>query len=128
MAYARVKALETAMRRDDKIRISCKDIDDHTPDVKPVNCSSIINDKDVGGYAFDDGYSQGGGTIVLCPIFFLPGQENLDSVRHQLEIDKTQRKQSIYMNGRFRMLLHEMAHLPSISGTTSSKSGPRWRV
>ncbi|RSL39513.1 hypothetical protein CEP53_014001, partial [Fusarium sp. AF-6] len=102
-----------------KIRISCmKDIPRYNGD-RNQTCGELkLEDgksQKIGGYAFDDATSSPGGTIVLCDIYFLPGQEHLASVQEQLDRDKSLRKSSIDMNGKYRLLLHEMVHLPSIS-------------
>ncbi|KAF5715887.1 ferric reductase Fre2p [Fusarium mundagurra] len=69
----------------------------------------------IGAYAFDDAKGSPGGTIVFCSGFFAPGQEHLAAVQRELDADRTKQKDSIFTTGKFRLMIHELVHLPSVS-------------
>ncbi|KAH9906303.1 hypothetical protein F4778DRAFT_778690 [Xylariomycetidae sp. FL2044] len=103
-----------------KIRIGCQDIhQDHRADDKQTKCSNTVpgqGTKKIGGYAFAYGPNHEDGTVVLCAPFFAPGQESLPEVLAELRSHQGEQKNSRLMTGKFAMLLHELAHLPSIEG------------
>jgi hypothetical protein len=97
-----------------EILISCEDKEN--PNIKPENrakCSNRINGKSIGGYAFGTSTARKDNTIVLCPTFFLPGQEFLSDIEKQLR-SSNQQKSGINMVGKGKILLHELTHLPAI--------------
>ncbi|KAM0540864.1 hypothetical protein ACHAPJ_013476 [Fusarium lateritium] len=109
-----------AERKRRTIRISCKKDIPQQHRTRSETCRTLKGSElEVGGYAFDDATSSPGGTIVLCAGYFRPGQEHLAAVQEQLDIDKVQRKMSTSMTGKYRLLLHEMVHLPSVSNGTT---------
>ncbi|KAF4337940.1 glycoside hydrolase family 71 [Fusarium beomiforme] len=97
------------------IRASCQDLTQVGFDIQ-TRCNSIKDTAGtIGGYTFDDATSSPGGTIVFCGGFFAPGQEHLAAVQRELDADKTKQKNSIFMTGKFRLMIHELVHLPSVS-------------
>jgi len=72
-----------------------------------------------------NGSSYEGGTIVLCPPFFAPGQFHLEKIKKDLDNDKSQQKTSTAMIGKAKTLLHELAHLSSLAGQEKGESSPR---
>lgn len=113
--FAGLRKLTTSERTGRRIRVSCMDIPQVGFKVQ-TRCNSIKGAAGtIGGYAFDDATSSPGGTIVLCDGFFAPGQEHLPAVLQELRADASKQKESIFMTGKFRLLIHELVHLPSVS-------------
>ncbi|KAK6835015.1 hypothetical protein PG987_009709 [Apiospora arundinis] len=108
-----------------KIRIACKDIhQDHRADNKQTTCNNKVPGRKplkIGGYAFSYGPEHDQGTIVLCPPFFAPGQESLPDKLKSLRNNKNEQKDGRLMTGKFKTLLHELTHLPSIEGQRDGK-------
>lgn len=108
-----------------KIRIACKDIhQDHRADNKQTTCNNKVPGRKplkIGGYAFSYGPEHDQGTIVLCPPFFAPGQESLPDKLKSLRNNKNEQKDGTLMTGKFKTLLHELTHLPSIEGQRDGK-------
>lgn len=113
--FANLRKLTTTARVGRTIRASCEDISQRGFAVQS-RCSSIKGAAGtIGGYAFDDAEGSPGGTIVFCGGFFAPGQEHLAAVQRELDADRTKQKDSIFMTGKFRLMIHELVHLPSVS-------------
>nr|RBQ87628.1 hypothetical protein FVER53263_00029 [Fusarium verticillioides] len=113
--FANLRKLTTTARAGRTIRASCEDISQRGFAVQS-RCSSIKGAAGtIGGYAFDDADGSPGGTIVFCGGFFAPGQEHLAAVQRELDADRTKQKDSIFMTGKFRLMIHELVHLPSVS-------------
>ncbi|KAF4988226.1 hypothetical protein FGRMN_9896 [Fusarium graminum] len=103
-----------SLRKKRLIRISCKKDIPRSDGARNPTCGDI-GGKQIGGYAFDDATSSPGGTIVMCSPWFAAGVETLSSISEELYRSPASRKESAYMDGKYRQLLHEMVHLPSIS-------------
>ncbi|KAH7132708.1 hypothetical protein EDB81DRAFT_904555 [Dactylonectria macrodidyma] len=119
--FQSVKDLE-AGHMNGPIHISCKDVyQTNRPDAQQVNCANEVRDGSagsIGGYAFSYGPNHEDGTIVLCPIFFMEGQMHLSGIVEELQkLGPNSRKDPNNMIGKAKMLLHELSHLPSLSGT-----------
>ncbi|WZH40929.1 Chitinase [Fusarium acuminatum] len=99
-----------------KIRMSCKDIyQKHRTVAKQVNCASETHFGEIGGYAFSYDEQLVNNTIVMCKPFFQPGQELLLGLLKELRGNKAYQKDPHQMNGKTRMLLHEITHLAAIA-------------
>jgi hypothetical protein len=105
-----------------KIRMSCEDVyQDHKTQANQVTCSSATQFGEVGGYAFSYSAKLEDNTIVMCKPFFQPGQELLEPLIKELRNNKAYQKDPHQMNGKTRMLLHEITHLAAISETPAGK-------
>ncbi|KAG7406899.1 Chitotriosidase-1 [Fusarium oxysporum f. sp. rapae] len=99
-----------------KIRMSCKDIyQTHRAKTDQVSCSSETHFGEVGGYAFSYSEKLENNTIVMCKPFFQPGQELLQPLLKELRSNKEYQKDPHQMNGKTRMLLHEITHLAAMT-------------
>ncbi|PQE28166.1 oviduct-specific glyco protein [Rutstroemia sp. NJR-2017a BBW] len=111
VAAAQIKNLNS---HTPEIRISCEDKEN--PNIKPENrakCSKKVNGLSIGGYAFGTSKERKDNTIVLCDLFFAPGQEFLSDIEKELR-DSNQQKSGLPMAGKGKILLHELTHLPAI--------------
>jgi hypothetical protein len=105
-----------------KIRMGCKDIyQTHRSLADQVKCSNAVHLGEVGGYAFSYSEKLEDNTIVMCKPFFQPGQELLKGLIKELGTNKGYQKDPHQMNGKTRMLLHEITHLAAMSETSSGK-------
>jgi hypothetical protein len=105
-----------------KIRMSCKDIyQKHRTVAKQVNCASETHFGEIGGYAFSYDEQLVNNTIVMCKPFFQPGQELLLGLLKELRGNKAYQKDPHQMNGKTRMLLHEITHLAAIAESPIGK-------
>jgi hypothetical protein len=108
-----------------KIRMSCEDVyQDHKTQANQVTCSSATHFGEVGGYAFSYSAKFEDNTIVMCNPFFQPGQELLEPLITELRSNSAYQKDPHQMNGKTRMLLHEITHLAAVSETSESKRSP----
>lgn len=88
-----------------------------------VTCKNVIESSSgtIGAYAFAPSGSYEESTVVLCSPFFAPGQETLgDRISDLRKASRDDRKNPNLMDGKFRMLLHELVHLPAVEGTEES--------
>jgi hypothetical protein len=105
-----------------KIRMSCKDIyQTHRAKADQVSCSSETHFGEVGGYAFSYSEELEDNTIVMCKPFFQPGQELLEPLTKELRSNKAYQKDPHQMNGKTRMLLHEITHLAAMAESPVGK-------
>jgi hypothetical protein len=105
-----------------KIRMSCEDVyQEHETQAKQVNCKSATYWGQIGGYAFDNSAKLEDATIVMCKPFFNPGQELLQPLIKELREHPGYQKDPYQMNGKTRMLLHEITHLAAIAEKDESR-------
>jgi hypothetical protein len=105
-----------------KIRMSCEDIyQEHKTLEKQVTCQGATHLGSTGGYAFSYSQKLEENTIVMCSAFFSPGQELLHPLLDELRSHSENQRDPHQMNGKTRMLLHEMTHLAAISETSEGK-------
>jgi hypothetical protein len=90
-----------------------------------VKCNKKFLDKtdssEVGGYAFADSGSIEDNVVVLCDLFFRPGQEQLEPLITELRKTEALQKDPNRMMGKAKLLLHKLTHLAAISETDDSK-------
>lgn len=84
-----------------------------------VKCSTAVVGGKIGGYAFSYNMELENNTIVLCEPFW--DERPLVTVIEDLEEDRKKQKDPTWMNGKARMLLHEITHLTGISRTHDGK-------
>jgi hypothetical protein len=102
--------------------MSCVDIHQfNKPQASQTTCALALQFGEVGGYAFSYSEKLEDNTIVMCKPFFAPGQELLEPLLKELRSNKAYQKDPHQMNGKTRMLLHEITHLAAISETPASK-------
>lgn len=102
--------------------MSCKDIyQTHRKPKDQVTCASETFFGEVGGYAFAYDEQLVNNTIVMCRPFFQPGQELLKGLIKELDSNKAYQKDPHQLNGKTRMLLHEISHLAGIAESPVGK-------
>jgi hypothetical protein len=105
-----------------KIRMGCQDIlQTNKPMWSQTSCSLALQDGAVGGYASSYSSKLEDNTIVMCKIFFAPGQQLLLPLIQELRSNRAYQKDPTQMMGKTRMLLHELTHLAAMSETPVSK-------
>ncbi|KAH8665712.1 hypothetical protein BGZ60DRAFT_431904 [Tricladium varicosporioides] len=98
-----------------EIQISC--IDQPDLSVLPENrakCGQLRDGKSIGGYAIATSTERRHNTIVLCDVFFSPGQEFLAEIEKDLNGNKEKQKDPRLMGGKAQLMIHELAHLAAI--------------
>jgi hypothetical protein len=109
-----------------KILMSCVDVPQkRKTEDDQMKCDKKYSGKtessEVGGYAFADSDRIEDNVVVLCGLFFLPGQEHLDPLIKELRKSEALQKDPDQMMGKAKLLLHELTHLPAISETDDCK-------
>ena len=108
-----------------KIRMSCEDLlQTNKAPWSQTSCSLALQLGEVGGYAFAYSAKLEDNTIVMCKTFFQPGQELLEPLIKELRSNRAYHNDPNQMNGKTRILLHEITHLAAISETPESKRTP----
>ncbi|OBS20320.1 hypothetical protein FPOA_06693 [Fusarium poae] len=115
MIYANILKLYTD-KVYGKIHMSCVDVE-QTHRKQQTSCASEIRKGGVGGYAFSYSQKIEDQYIVMCRPFYQPGQPLLKDLLVELRGHKSYQKDPHQMNGKTRMLLHEMTHLAAFSET-----------
>ncbi|KAL3593209.1 hypothetical protein FPOAC2_07503 [Fusarium poae] len=115
MIYANILKLYTD-KVYGKIHMSCIDVE-QTHRKQQTSCASEVRKGGVGGYAFSYSQKIEDQYIVMCYPFYQPGQPLLKDLLVELRGHKSYQKDPHQMNGKTRMLLHEITHLAAFSET-----------
>jgi hypothetical protein len=105
-----------------KIRIGCKDIyQTHRTKAQQVSCAGETHFGEVGGYAFSYSEKLEDNTVVICSPYFERSREHLLGLVKKLRDNKEYQKDVHQMNGKTRILLHEITHLAAIAESPVGK-------